>query len=307
MASINVISSAKLFLLCCILFFTTSVGAYFTPSLTVVIYGKTELATKYIDLLKEKTNLDINVTDMYKSKSIKGLSWPFVVVGSKALDAVLEKETTLPIISVLVSRVDFHKSIKSYNNKLANITAVYSDPDLFLQFKLIAELYTSPTVSILMSEASLFMKDDLLTSAKRAGVNLLFTNFSYKTDNIDKTINSIRHSDILLAMPDRDVWNLRTIKNILISSFRQDQAVFGFSRKMVQIGSLATVYSDIENIAEETTKMLLSYEKSGILPTAKSPGTFNIEVNKSVAISFGKTYEKNKLMPILTEGASIEH
>ena len=294
------------------LFFATCARAYFKAPLTVVIYGESKLATKYVDLLKNKTNLDVNVTDIYKSESIKDLSWPFVVVGSKALDAILEKKTTLPIISVLVSRVDFNKSIKLYdasenNNNLANITAVYSDPDLFLQFKLIAEFYTSPTVSILMSEASLFLKDDLLAAAKRAKVNLSFTNFSYKTDNIDKTINSMRHSDILLAMPDRDVWNLRTIKNILISSFRQDQAVFGFSRKMVQIGSLATVYSDIENIAEETAKMLSSYEQSGILPTAKSPGTFNIEVNKSVAISFGKTYEKNKLMPILTKGANLEN
>lgn len=308
MATINVKLTIKAWLLCFSMLLVSSSWAETKLSPTVVIFGESKLATKYIDLLKEKTGLYFNVVDLNRTKSIINIHPPFIVVGSKALDSILEINSTLPIISTLVSRVDFYHSLQQYktsensDNYFANITAIYSDPDLFLQFKLMAEFFTAPTASMLISEKSSFMKPQLLTAANKAGVKLSFTPFNYQTDNIDKVISSIRHSDILFAMPDRDVWNLRTIKNILISSYRQDQAVFGFSRKMVKVGSLATVYTDIDDISEETVTMLISYQKTGKLPEKKYPSEFDISVNKNVALSFGKAHDETKLISTIKEG-----
>jgi putative ABC transport system substrate-binding protein len=81
-----------------------------------------------------------------------------------------------------------------------------------------------------------------------------------KDDNItDKIKHALHHSDVLLALPDSNIYNSKTVKNILLTSYRYRKPVIGFSKNFVDAGALAAIYSDTEMIAMTASKLIEQY------------------------------------------------
>jgi len=56
-------------------------------------------------------------------------------------------------------------------------------------------------------------------------------------------------SDVLLAVPDSEIYNSNSIRNILLSSYRRGIPLVGFSQAYVKAGALCAIFSTPEQLA----------------------------------------------------------
>jgi ABC-type uncharacterized transport system substrate-binding protein len=107
--------------------------------------------------------------------------------------------------------------------------------------------------------------------------------------DINRLLNQIAQTDVLLALPDSTVYSTESIRNILLSTYRHKQGVIGFSSDMVKAGALATTYSDIEDIDAQVAEIASAYVAGGELSPPQFPRYFRTIVNEGVARSLDLT------------------
>ena len=99
---------------------------------------------------------------------------------------------------------------------------------------------------------------------------------------IDKLL---QNSDVLLALPNYDIYNRRSVKDILLSAYRLRIPVIGFSDSFVNAGAIAATYSSPDQIAKQLISIILDRMKNGKLPDSGKvyPEYFSVSTNKQVA------------------------
>lgn len=294
-----------IFLIFC--FFALSAKAN-VKAINIVTYGNNPVKEQYIETLKLASLYKFNEIDLTKHK-IEGSQGVYIAIGAKALNHLIELELKAPILTVFVKRNSFYHTIQSAehkslaNGKLAdlnNIGAIYSDPSIEQQLDLIKGIFgVSASIGVITSQLSSFMKDELSLLVDNQNLSIKFVNYD-PNDNINKTINSIKEQSVLLALPDSLVWNSTTLKNIVLSTYRNEQPIVGFSRSLVKAGSIATYYSDLDHIVLETVNRLkLMNEEQPINIRASSKYNFLV-TNDNVLRSFNlkKPINDNKYKPV---------
>jgi ABC-type uncharacterized transport system substrate-binding protein len=104
-------------------------------------------------------------------------------------------------------------------------------------------------------------------------------------DDINFALNRVGQAQVLLAMPDRNVYSAENFRNVLLSTYRHNQAVIGFSADMVRAGALATTYSNIEHINAHVAELAQEFVQSGELAPPQFPRYFRTVINEGVARS----------------------
>ena len=99
--------------------------------------------------------------------------------------------------------------------------------------------------------------------------------------NINKVLN---HSDIVLALPDKNIYNSQSVKNILLTSYRHRKPVIAFSENFVNAGALAAIFSSTEQISNSASDLVEQYFKSGqkFKKSVNYPQEFDININRQV-------------------------
>lgn len=108
------------------------------------------------------------------------------------------------------------------------------------------------------------------------------------TSDITEALN---HSDILLALPDSKIYNSKTVKNILLTSYRLRKPVIGFSANFVTAGALASVFSNQQQIADTAVKLINQYlnNSNQFTQAVSYPDAFEISINKQVFMALDLT------------------
>ena len=167
--------------------------------------------------------------------------------------------------------------------RAASMTAIYAEPAPVDQLHLIALLYGRPArVAAIVADPRFF--------APILGNATDLYAFS-EGDDINRLLNRIAQTDVLLALPDNSVFNAENIRNILLSTYRHKQAVIGFSSDMVRAGALASTYSDIDDINEQVAETAARFVASGELDAPQFPRYFRTVVNEGVARSLDVTVD----------------
>jgi ABC-type uncharacterized transport system substrate-binding protein len=99
--------------------------------------------------------------------------------------------------------------------------------------------------------------------------------------SINKVLN---HSDILLALPDKNIYNSQSVKNILLTSYRHRKPVIAFSENFVNAGALAAIFSSTEQISNSASDLVEQYFKTGqrFRKSVNYPQAFDININRQV-------------------------
>tara|TARA_B110000196_G_scaffold317808_1_gene331738 strand:- start:1473 stop:2339 length:867 start_codon:yes stop_codon:yes gene_type:complete len=269
-----------------------------SPSLAVTINilsdSDTTIKTKYLDLLRQKYTAeyhDLNFLD----KSINRREGLFIAIGTKALRKVIELKVNKPVIAIFIKQSNFYHTLKSieHNNlsqgqyiNLDNIGAIFSDPPISMQTKLIKEIFgAQASLGVITSPITSFLTPHIQKYADENQLSVEFINFT-DGENINKVLNSLKDQDVLFAMPDKLVWNSKTLKNIVLSTYRNDQPIIGFSRNLVKAGAIATYYTDLNGVVMETIDRINEF-KVNKPPTRSSSKHNSLVTNSSVLRSFG--------------------
>ncbi len=157
-------------------------------------------------------------------------------------------------------------------------SAVYAEPSPADQLQLVSLLYRRPArVVAIVGPDTAFLRPVLSTGAE-------LYEFA-PGDDINRLLNRMAQAEVLLATPDSAVYTPENFRNILLSSYRHNQGVIGFSADMVRAGALASTYSDIEDINAQVAEVAATYIATGVLAPPQFPRYFRTIINEPVARS----------------------
>jgi hypothetical protein len=165
------------------------------------------------------------------------------------------------------------------------LSLLWSDPPLGRQLRLIrAILPQARRVGVLYGADSQFLLKELQPEAKRLGLEIVGKRWDNPYDSRPLQ-DLLKSSDVLLGLDDPNLFNPKTAKNLLLSSYARQLALVGPDAAFVKAGSLASTYSDQQDWLL-TLHDLLDQPPTH-WPRSLYPRHFKVLSNPQVARSLG--------------------
>lgn len=188
--------------------------------------------------------------------------------------------------ATLVLRISRLQARQRLNNELPNhLSLLWSDPPLERQLRLTRLILPQVRrVGVLYDRHSEFLLKELRLAALPLGLEIV-------TEPWDDTNDSrplqtlLKNSDVLLGLDDPDLYNPKTAKNLLLSSYARQMALIGPNAAFVKAGSLASTYSDQSDWLAILDDLLDRPPASW--PRSLYPRQFKVLSNPQVARSLG--------------------
>ncbi len=217
-----------------------------------------------------------------------------VPVGTHATRKAFEiNQNSTPILSTFIPRRTFQALIKrspslQQRYRKGNISALYLEQPFQRQLKLLSLIQPeTKTLGTIIGPTSKDERWPLEQSAASHNWELLLEQLDKEDNPVEKLTPLISNSDAFLAIPDKSVFNRSTAKWILLMTFRQRIPLIAYSKRYVDAGAVAAVFSTPKTVALETAKLIEQWQKSPQkpLPPASYPQLFDISVNPGTARS----------------------
>lgn len=206
-----------------------------------------------------------------------------IAVGMRAMELAIAKSDA-PVLGVMVPRMGYEALTESHSvrHRPKAMSAIYLDQPWERQFSFIrAALPGHQTVGLLYSS-------DTRITLPRLPRGMSLNAKSTSVENLFATLESVlNHSDVLLVVPDSEIYSSSNVRNILLTSFRYKVPLIGISQAYVNAGALGAVFSTPEQIAGQAAEAIISFARNGQLPVPQHPVSFDIALNQQVARSLG--------------------
>lgn len=232
----------------------------------------------------------------------------FVALGAEAAQVLAKAELRGPVLCTLLPRSSFERILHSSGRKSSpQFSALYLDQPLGRQLDLIhLALPGARRIGVLWGSESQPQAAALKTLAQARGLELLEASVERDASIFSGLKKVLEEADVLLAVPDPQVYNSSSIQNILLASFRAKVPLVAFSPAYVRAGALLSV-----QVTPAQIGMQAAVIARGVLQGKALSGTplyskdFSVTVNEHVARSLGLTLDGPALKARLSrvEGA----
>jgi len=228
----------------------------------------------------------------------------YIAVGPAALRLSLAQAKDGVIVSSYTSSLTYQNILENVPpSRRVTVTAVYAEPSPLQQFQLASMLLKKPLkMAVILSNKTAHLEPILQHMASRSKIELKIEYFD-GTDSLTKVLNRTADVPAILAMPDGSIYSAENIRNILVTTYRRNQSVIGFSSAFVKAGALASTYSEVEDINVQVNELIADYLVHGNLPEPQFPKYFSTIINESVAHSLNiivtdnaKTFNRKPVM-----------
>jgi hypothetical protein len=147
--------------------------------------------------------------------------------------------------ATLVLRISRLQARQRLNNLLpSHLSLLWSDPPLDRQLRLTRLVLPQVRrVGVLYDRHSEFLLKELRQAALPLGLEIVAERWD-NTNDSRPLLTLLKNSDVLLGLDDPDLYNPKTAKNLLLSSYARQMALIGPNAGFVKAGSLASTYSD---------------------------------------------------------------
>jgi putative tryptophan/tyrosine transport system substrate-binding protein len=287
---VNLLTS---FTLALVLFMPYFAQAY--TGITIVMSAPTDSNLEFVEAFKlelinaKSTNLRVKVIDLSEVEklTVAENSELVIALGVRALEASSKLKLTTPVLGVFTPLPTFNSLLVNSKRMLGNFSAIVLDQPYSRRFSLIKTvLPEAKNLGVLLGPDSSSDMDDIRDVGESAQFNILQESIQQQTDLIPHLTNLLGISDALMAVPDSLVYTRETVQPILLTSYRHQKPVFGFSQSYVRAGALAAVYSTSKQLAKQAAEISIkSQQLSSILPPPQAPKYFSVALNYQVARS----------------------
>lgn len=215
----------------------------------------------------------------------------FIIAAGMKAASTIARESSPAKLAVLVPKESFNKLLNEIASQpkgaANNYSAIYLDQPYKRQLDLItAALPHVQSIGVLYGQPPKELNVIRHLAATRKLV--LHERSSVDVANLYNNLHAILlNSDVLLAMPDAEIYSASTIRNILLASYQNKVPLIGFSPAYVKAGALCAVYSTPTQIAKQSFDFIQEFKATGILLPAQSPKEFEVTINEQVAHSLG--------------------
>jgi hypothetical protein len=188
--------------------------------------------------------------------------------------------------ATLVLRISRLQARQRLNNLLpSHLSLLWSDPPLDRQLRLTRLVLPQVRrVGVLYDRHSEFLLKELRQAALPLGLEIVAERWD-NTNDSRPLLTLLKNSDVLLGLDDPDLYNPKTAKNLLLSSYARQMALIGPNAGFVKAGSLASTYSDQSDWLAILDELL--DRPPATWPRTLYPRHFKVLSNPQVARSLG--------------------
>lgn len=281
-------------LLCLLFPFITAQAA--PLAITVVLSEQSGQYREFSEALRNKLldkNVHLNIVNgpVYTAPE-RGI----VIVAGMAAAATVAASKAPAVLNVLIPEPGHEKLKDDFPHRAGSKTfsAIFLDQPIERHLRLIkAMLPNKHHIGVLIHKTPVIDLPDLRHRAAKHKLVLHEKQFSEENQLYPALQEILNSSDVLFALPDISIYNVSTMRNILMATYRTGDPVVGFSQSYVKAGALAAVYSTPEQVAEQAVKAILQYGETRTLPAAQHPQLYEVLVNEQVAYSLGLTVKSS--------------
>jgi ABC-type uncharacterized transport system substrate-binding protein len=211
-----------------------------------------------------------------------------IAVGAQACQALAESEHRPPLLCTLLPRAAFARIRTAEREPSAPIGAQLLDQPIERQLDLIRlALPQKKRVGVLLGAESATFENALIIAAKQRGLTMIATRVGGGADVSEALLRLLADCDVLLAVPNSQVFNSGSIQNILRATIARRVPTVGFSPAYVRAGAAIGLYATPTMIGTQTGQMVRRILASGNWPQAQPPDDFEIGVNSPVIRALG--------------------
>tara|TARA_R110001592_G_scaffold136975_2_gene354555 strand:- start:23 stop:1015 length:993 start_codon:yes stop_codon:yes gene_type:complete len=208
---------------------------------------------------------------------------PIVTIGPRAFSRVRQANRNAPVLAMLAAQ-DFLKGFATRSP--GQVSGIYYDVPLLRQALIGKAILPQATrIALISTTSSAELYDTLIDQLPQYGLKARLFVVDDDKQLIPTLTRALSYGDFLLAAPDSDIYNPRTIKYILLTAYRRNRIVIGPSQAYVKAGSLASGYAPFPEMARMTAGYLQEFLKTGKFPEPDYPARFQVEINQQVARS----------------------
>lgn len=211
-----------------------------------------------------------------------------VTVGQRATQDVAAQNLGTPTLATLIPRQSFEKIAQQRDYR--QFSALYLDQPLTRQLDFVRLALPDRTrMGVVLGPESKDALKALQSAANDARLDLAVEQIRSEDELLPALQRVLADSDVLLAMPDTLVFNKGTVQSLLLTTYRYQNPMIGFSQAYVKAGAMAAVYSTPEQIGKQTGEIVMRAlaGKVVMLPPPEHPKYFSVSVNYQVARSLG--------------------
>lgn len=206
-----------------------------------------------------------------------------ILLDLPGLDWRLQDAQGPPTLVLRISRLQARQRLGDTHP--AKISLLWSDPPLERQLHLIASILPQARrIGVLYGADSEFLLRELMQFAKPMGLEIVPQRWNNTNDS--RALQTLfKNSDVLLGLDDPQLYNPKTAKNLLLSSYAQQLPLVGPNAGFVRAGSLASTYSDQPDWLAVLDRLLDHAPANW--PHTLYPEHFKVVGNPQVARSLG--------------------
>lgn len=261
--------------------------------LTVVIATPSILNSEFVDHLKSElrphllNGAKLNVVyldQLSKQKLPETDGHVLIALGVQALSELSQLDTKLPIFGVFVPQLSYESIWSQSKRSQDKFSAILLDQPFARQLSLMRNvLPNAERVGVLYGPTSKRLSDALNKEATKQNLTLAEQELAQSSELMLKLKLVLEDSEVLLAVPDPSIYSRETAQTILLTSYRYQKPVLGFSQAYVKAGALAAVYSSPAQIAKQTAEVIMQPQTA--FPPPRYPKYFSVDINRQVARS----------------------
>jgi len=232
--------------------------------------------------------VDADIVNLNLAPHESGIIADYIIaVGTLAAKKLITIDVSTPIIFSLIPSSSYQSKIENspYCRVKAQCSAIYLEQPIDRQFFVIRKsLPDIKMLGVILGPTSIKMQDQIIRAAKKHSLNVNIKLADKNDNTVILSQQLSRTNDALLAIPDPDIYNRRTAKGILLSTYKHKTPFIAYSHGFVRAGALFSIYATPEQIATQTANMLIRTirTKNKTLPAPEYPDHYKLEVNAAV-------------------------
>lgn len=239
----------------------------------------------------KKHNINAETFEIENTININSHNDLIVSIGHKATSFIDNKKLPNPKLRVFT---DSNPHIDPENKSEPHLSMTQSACQQFALARVLSPEWKK--ISVLFSTTNIHLTSNLSSCAKKYKLKLNPIIVDKYINIIDALNTALSDSDILLALPDLNIYNTKTIKSILLTTYRHRIPIIGFSENFVRAGALVAMHSSTEQLGKQITELIQQHFNNKNIDKHLYPSYFDVITNRNVAKSLNINIPDGKVL-----------
>jgi hypothetical protein len=247
-----------------------------------------------LELLRGDSQVEVVVKPWHELARFDGPPPRLVVtLGVGAMREFVESGSRLPLLATLLPRVGY-LNLAAIGPGGRPQSAIWLDQPANRQLDLLRlALPSRHRIGVVYGPESRIYENEILRGAAERGLSVVSARIESAEQLSAGLQKTLEDSEVLLALPDPQIYNGATIQNVLTSTYRRRIPMTGFSPAYVRAGALLALYSTPTQVGTQVGEVVRSVLAGRPLPAPQGPRDFAVGVNADVGRSLGIPIDAN--------------